>query len=64
MFSAFIYVENKVNEELRSRGEYPCTWHPAKVQDPKFQEVLNKQRQRDLQDPTRDREGNMSKMED
>eukprot|EP00971_Amphidinium_carterae_P088241 1745401-Amphidinium_carterae.1 len=62
MFSAFIYVESKLSEDLVARGEYPFTWHPAKVQDPEFQKALNIQRGRDLEEDTRKIQGNVSKM--
>eukprot|EP00971_Amphidinium_carterae_P151541 3004282-Amphidinium_carterae.1 len=37
MFSIFIYVKRKEDVELRQKGEYYWTWHPAKVHDPDFQ---------------------------
>eukprot|EP00971_Amphidinium_carterae_P243809 4842123-Amphidinium_carterae.1 len=60
MFSAFIHVESKEDATLKAKEEYYWTWHPARVHDPDFQKALNLQRQRDIDDPTRDREGNMS----
>eukprot|EP00971_Amphidinium_carterae_P275138 5459273-Amphidinium_carterae.1 len=62
MFSVFIYVESKRSEELAQRGEYPYTWHPAKVQDPAFQAVLNLQRGRQVEEDTLKKEGIVSKM--
>eukprot|EP00971_Amphidinium_carterae_P219929 4365853-Amphidinium_carterae.2 len=62
MFSVFIYVESERSEELASRGEYPYTWHPAKVQDPAFQAALNLQRGRQVEEDTRKKEGIVSKM--
>eukprot|EP00971_Amphidinium_carterae_P320112 6363216-Amphidinium_carterae.1 len=53
MFSIFIYVKRKEDVELRQKGEYYWTWHPAKVHDPDFQKVLNAQRQQELDEPTR-----------
>eukprot|EP00971_Amphidinium_carterae_P282680 5612066-Amphidinium_carterae.1 len=62
MFSIFIYVERKEDMNLKQKGEYYWTWHPANVHDPGFQKVLNTQRQRDLDDPSRDPESIMDRL--
>eukprot|EP00971_Amphidinium_carterae_P212343 4214257-Amphidinium_carterae.1 len=62
MFSLFIYVESKRCEELAAKGEYPYTWHPAKIQDPEFQKALNIQRGRQLEEDTRKKEGIVRQM--
>eukprot|EP00971_Amphidinium_carterae_P092424 1829828-Amphidinium_carterae.1 len=62
MFSVFIYVESKICEELVAKGEYPYTWHPAKIQDPEFQKALNIQRGRQIEEDTRKKEGIVRQM--
>eukprot|EP00971_Amphidinium_carterae_P137062 2716099-Amphidinium_carterae.1 len=62
MFSCFIYVDSRRDEEAAARGEHPFTWHPAKVQDPAFQAALNLQRGRQVEEDTRKKEGIVSKL--
>eukprot|EP00971_Amphidinium_carterae_P237728 4719411-Amphidinium_carterae.1 len=57
MFSCFIYVDSRRDEALAAKGEYPFTWHPAKIHDEAFQAALNLQRGREMEESTRRVEG-------
>eukprot|EP00971_Amphidinium_carterae_P014203 280227-Amphidinium_carterae.1 len=41
------------DEALAAKGDYPFTWHPAKIHDEAFQAALNLQRGREMEESTR-----------